>query len=54
MDILGCLERSDLIEKLKALYELKTEYELEVLHPLEGAEAAAVREELGSEYVGLL
>ena len=32
----------------QALYELKTEYELEILTPLEGAAAAAVREELGS------
>ena len=31
-----------------ALYELKTEYELEILTPLEGADAAAARAELGS------
>ena len=37
VDITGCHERSDLIEKLKALYELNTHYELETLYPIEEA-----------------
>ena len=37
VDITGCHNRSDLIEKLKALYELNTHYELETLYPIEEA-----------------
>ena len=37
VDITGCHNRSDLIEKLKALYELNTHYELETLYPIEVA-----------------